>query len=157
MVVSSVLCGGRDRSPCGGCVEADAVWDPGTKPGSTPAEAVAGCPAVGGGVDDTGGGLFCSLEVESTIWEPGTKPGPSAGRDGGCDGGCDGVRCGSGSLSVDVDEELEEILDWLDKLAEIEAKYQPQPAFGSSSPRGGESKRKPKTQAEKRGGGGGKS
>ena len=43
------------------------------------------------------------MEVESTIWEPGTKPG-SAGRDGGCDG----VRCGSGSLSDDVDEELEE-------------------------------------------------
>ena len=40
----------------------------------------------------------------SAIWEPGTKPGPSAGRDGGCDG----VRCGSGSLSDDVDEELEE-------------------------------------------------
>ena len=56
---SSVLCGGRDRSFCRGCVEAeaDAVWDPGTKPGSTPAEAAAGGPAVGGGVDGTGGRL----------------------------------------------------------------------------------------------------
>ena len=26
----------------------------------------------------------------------------------GCDGGCDGVRCGSGSLSDEEDEELEE-------------------------------------------------
>ena len=43
------------------------------------------------------------MEVDSAIWEPGTKPG-STGRDGGCDG----VRCGSGSLSDDVDEELEE-------------------------------------------------
>ena len=37
-------------------------------------------------------------------WGPGTKPGPSVGRDGGCGG----VRCGSGSLSDEVDEELEE-------------------------------------------------
>ena len=40
----------------------------------------------------------------SAIWEPDTKPGPSAGREGGCDG----VRCGSGSLSDEADEELEE-------------------------------------------------
>ena len=60
MVGSYVLCGGRDRSFCRGCVEAeaDAVWDPGTKPGSTPAEAATGSPAVGGGVDGTGGRLF---------------------------------------------------------------------------------------------------
>ena len=44
------------------------------------------------------------MEVGLAVWGPGTKPGPSAGRDGGCDG----VRCGSGSLSDDVDEELEE-------------------------------------------------
>ena len=57
MVVSFVLFGGRDRSICRGCVEAeaDAVWDPGPKPGSTPAEATAGGPTVGGGVDGTGG------------------------------------------------------------------------------------------------------
>ena len=62
---SSVLRCGRGRSVCCGCVgaeaeaEADAVWDPGTKPGSTPAGAEAGCPAVGGGVDGTGGRLIC--------------------------------------------------------------------------------------------------
>ena len=106
MVVSFVLCGGLDRSVCRGCVEAeaDAVWDPGTKPGSTPAEAAADGPAVGGGVDDTGGVVFCRVVVVSAVWEPGTKPGPSPGREGGCDG----VHCGSGSLSDDVDEELEE-------------------------------------------------
>ena len=46
----------------------------------------------------------------SAIWEPDTKPGPSAGREGGCDG----VRCGSGSLSDDVGEELEEDDDELE-------------------------------------------
>ena len=56
-----VLCDGRDRLFCRGCVEAeaDAVWDPGTKPGSTPAEAEAEGPAVSGGVVDTGGVVFC--------------------------------------------------------------------------------------------------
>ena len=37
---------------------ADAVWNPGTKPGSTPTETTTGSPAVGGGVDGTGGRLF---------------------------------------------------------------------------------------------------
>ena len=37
--------------------EAAADWDPGTKPGSTPAAATGG-PTVGGGVDGTGGRLF---------------------------------------------------------------------------------------------------
>ena len=55
-----MLCCGSDRSFCRGCVEAEAgaVWDPGTKPGSTPAAAAAtGGPTVGGGVDGTGGRL----------------------------------------------------------------------------------------------------
>ena len=45
------------------------------------------------------------MEVGLAVWGPGTKPGPSAGRDGGCDG----VRCGSESLSDEVDEELERL------------------------------------------------
>ena len=45
MVGSVGLCSGRDRSFCCGFVEDDvvAVWDPGTKPGSTPAEVAPDC------------------------------------------------------------------------------------------------------------------
>ena len=48
------------------------------------------------------------MDVGIFTWGPGTKPSPSVGRDGGCDRGCACVRCGSGSLSDEEDEELDE-------------------------------------------------
>lgn len=59
----------------------------------------------------------------------------------------------------DVDAEEEEILDWLEKLAKIQAMAQPvfgQPGAGGSPQSGEQPKKKMQTVAEKKGGGGGK-
>ena len=69
---------------------ATADWDPDAKPGSLAVVVVAD-----GGVGGTGGSCVWY------VWKPDAKPGPR-------DGGCEGVLCGSGSLSDEEDEELDE-------------------------------------------------